>query len=271
MARNVVEPAPTRSTRRSPAAAPFGMPEAPALVVPTQPTRREYVNDNVLCKFTNLVLQAFSAIFRSESWGCTTCSSWRSSPPQCSCEAGRAGRGGAAAACCRKLQKIMQSVLMNFCSILQRVLLEPSGRYYDFGAFVEAFAARSSAAAGSAGAPAAAAHVRAVPRGRCACAGPAGRSLSTTTVSQLTYGRRPEWEKTGKINGADSRGALSPLLGLVGTCRGDSRAPFPPECSGRHERTSLQHGRGSGPPQRRQVKSRVRRGGAPGKAPDRCG
>ena len=99
---------------------------APAIVVPTQPQRREYVHSNVLCKFTKLLLQAFSAIFRSTSWGCTTCSSGRFSPTQYSCDAGRAGRGGAAAAGCRKLQKIMQSVLMDFCSFLQHVLLEPS-------------------------------------------------------------------------------------------------------------------------------------------------
>jgi hypothetical protein len=168
MARNVVELAPTRSTRHSPAAAPFGMPAAPALVVRKQPSRRADVHGNMDLQVTKLLLQAISAIFRSESWGCATCSSWRSSPPRCSCEAGRAGRGGAAAARCRMLQKIKQSLLLIFCSILQRTELAPSGRYYDFDSFVEAFAARSSAATGSAGAHAAAAHVRSMPRWRSA-------------------------------------------------------------------------------------------------------
>jgi hypothetical protein len=135
-----------------------------ALVMPTQPTRRASVHSNVVVQITNSLLQLIFAIFRSESWGCAMSSSRRSSPPRCSCGAGRAGRGRDVAQVSNKLC-IFTNLLLKVCfHFLQRVLLVPSGRYFDVDSFVEAFAARSSAAAGSAGAHAAAAHVRSLPR-----------------------------------------------------------------------------------------------------------
>ena len=112
---------------------------APAIVVRKQPSRLADVHGNVVLQVTKLLLQAISAIFRNESWGCATCSSWRSSPPQCSCGAGRAGRGCAAAAWCNMLPFFMQTVLMIFRSFLQRVRLVLPGSWTMNECVVEAF------------------------------------------------------------------------------------------------------------------------------------